>query len=135
MLKLEPLREERFAIGLNPVTKKNSQKIITNPKTRRPMIIPSEKFREYEHDCAWFMPHCATISQPVNIRALFYMNSRRRVDLVNLEEALLDVLVRYNVIKDDNADIVRSMDGSRVLYDKEHPRTEVIITFLEEGEE
>ena len=135
MMELTPPREERFAIGLNPVTKKNSQKIIINRTTRRPMIIPSEKFREYEHDCAWFMPHFATISQPVNIRALFYMNSRRRVDLVNLEEALLDVLVRYNVIKDDNADIVCSMDGSRVLYDKENPRTEVIITFLEEGKE
>lgn len=135
MMELTPPREERFAIGLNPVTKKNSQKIIINRTTRRPMIIPSEKFREYEHDCAWFMPHFATISQPVNIRALFYMNSRRRVDLVNLEEALLDVLVRYNVIKDDNAEIVCSMDGSRVLYDKQHPRTEVIITFLEEGKE
>ena len=53
----------------------------------------------------------------------------------NLEEALLDVLVRYCVIDDDNAEIVAAMDGSRVLYDKANPRTEVIIEYLEGGAE
>lgn len=78
------------------------------------------------------MPHEKTIREPVNVRALFYMPTKRRVDLVNLEEALLDVLVHYGIIDDDNSTIVAGMDGSRVLYDKENPRTEVIIEFLEE---
>ena len=55
--------------------------------------------------------------------------------LVNLQEALLDVMVRYCVISDDNCEIVCSMDGSRVEYDKQNPRTEVTITYLEEQEE
>lgn len=55
------------------------------------------------------------------------MPTRRRVDLVNLEQALLDILVKYNVIEDDNSKIVFSMDGSYVDYDKENPRTEVFI--------
>ena len=99
------------------------------------MIVPSDKYKEYEHACAWFMPHFETIREPVEVRGVFYMPTRRRVDLVNLEEALLDVLVRYCVIDDDNADIVASMDGSRVLYDKDNPRTEVIITFLQEDDD
>lgn len=55
------------------------------------------------------------------------MPARRRVDLCNLHEALCDVLVKYGVLEDDNSNIVVSMDGSRVFYDKENPRTEVEI--------
>lgn len=131
MQELKPPKRVTFKIDLVPVTKKNSQKIIYHTATRRPMIIPSDNYRKYEHDCAWFMPHGETIRQPVNVRALFYMPTHRRVDLVNLEEALLDIMTRYGVIADDNCQIVQSMDGSRVLYDPEHPRTEVIIEYIE----
>lgn len=133
MKELIPPKQERFQIDLAPVTKKNSQKIIWHRSTGRPMIVPSEVFKEYEHSCAWFMPHIKTIKEPVNVQAVFYMPTRRRVDLVNLQEALLDVLVHYKVLEDDNCHIVATMDGSRVEYDKKQPRTEVIITYL--GEE
>jgi Holliday junction resolvase RusA-like endonuclease len=56
------------------------------------------------------------------------MPTRRRTDLVNLHEALCDTLVHHKVVKDDNSGIIVSMDGSRVLYDKENPRTEITIT-------
>ena len=62
------------------------------------------------------------------------MPTRRRVDLVNLLECTDDVLVNYGVIKDDNSTIVVSHDGSRVLYDKDRPRTEIIITRISERE-
>ena len=55
------------------------------------------------------------------------MPTRRRVDLCNLHEALCDVLVKHGVIADDNSNIVAGMDGSRVLYDKNNPRTEIVI--------
>ena len=57
--------------------------------------------------------------------------TKRRVDLTNLLEAIDDVLVKYGVLKDDNSEIITSHDGSRVLYDKDRPRTEVVIKFLE----
>lgn len=59
------------------------------------------------------------------------MPTKRRVDLTNLLEAIDDVLVKYGVLKDDNSEIITSHDGSRVLYDKNNPRTEVVIKFLE----
>jgi len=59
------------------------------------------------------------------------MPTRRRVDLTNLLEAIDDVLVHYGVLSDDNSSIIVSHDGSRVLYDKARPRTEVTITCLE----
>lgn len=117
-----------FTINLAPVTKKNSQRIVTNSRTGRPFILPSKQYKQYETDCAVFMPKEEMIIDPVNIEAVFYMPTRRAVDLVNLQEALLDVLVAYRVIEDDNSKIVVSMDGSRVSYDKERPRTEVRIT-------
>ena len=91
------------------------------------MVIPSKQYKEYEHESAWFMPHIKTIDQPVNIRAVFYMPTRRRVDLVNLLQALCDILVKYSVLEDDNCSVVASFDGSRVDYDKDNPRTEVSI--------
>lgn len=116
-----------FTIRLAPITKKNHSTIITNKTTGKLMVIPSKQYKEYEHESAWFMPHIKTIDRPVNIRAVFYMPTHRRVDLVNLLQALCDILVKYSVIEDDNFNIVAGFDGSRVDYDKENPRTEVWI--------
>ncbi len=101
------------------------------------MVLPSEAYVKYERDAGWFMPRLdEPIERPVNVEALFYMDTARKVDLVNLQEALLDVLVRYRVLADDNSRIVVSMDGSRVLLDRSNPRTEVRITEVySDGEE
>lgn len=37
------------------------------------------------------------------------------------------VTKKYEVLEDDHSGIIYSHDGSRVLYDKENPRTEVTI--------
>lgn len=117
----------KFTIKLPPITKKNHQQIIFNRNTGHRMVIPSPQYKQYEHDAAWFIPPTKAEGQ-VNIKALFYMQTKRRVDLVNLLQALCDILVKYGVIEDDNSKVVVSVDGSRVLYDKENPRTEVEIT-------
>ena len=74
-----------------------------------------------------------TINEPVNVKAVYYMPTRRKVDLCNLHEALCDVLVHYGIVADDNSNIIATMDGSCVKYDKNHPRTEVTIERI--GEE
>lgn len=68
------------------------------------------------------------IGVKVNLKGTFYMPTKRRVDLVNLLEALQDILVLAGVLVDDNSEIVVSTDGSRVLLDRENPRTEIEIT-------
>jgi Holliday junction resolvase RusA-like endonuclease len=117
----------KFTIKVTPVTKKNHQQIVFNKTTGRRMVVPSPQYRQYEKDARWFLPNVAPIENKVNVKAIFYMPTRRRVDLLNLQEALLDILVKYGVIADDNSNIVHSMDGSYVDYDKENPRTEVYI--------
>ena len=116
-----------FVIELPPVTKKNSQRIIS--VNGRPMIIPSAKYKAYEKDCGYMIKGKGMrISTPVNVKAIYYMPTRRRVDLTNLHESLHAILVKYEVLEDDNSKIIVSTDGSRVMYDKDHPRTEVWIT-------
>lgn len=68
------------------------------------------------------------ISDPVNIQYIFYRDTRRNVDALNLAEAIDDILVKAKILADDNRDIVAGHDGTRVYYDKDDPRTEVTIT-------
>ncbi len=120
----------QIIIPITPVTKKTHQQIV---KVKgRLMVIPSKQYREYEKACAEFIPQMPfnMFDCPVNVECVYYMPTKRRVDLVNLEESTLDVLVKYGILKDDNCNIVASMDGSKVLYSKENPRTEIEITEL-----
>ena len=130
--KKEPIK---FVILYAPITKKNSQRILINPGTKKPFIAQSEKYKSYEKGCEPYIKGKGeSIDYPVNVKCLYYMPTRRRVDLVNLENATLDILTHYKVLADDNRNIVYSMDGSRVLYDKDNPRTEVTIEKVEEYE-
>ena len=116
----------KFTIPISPRTKKNSSRIII-AKGRR-MLIPSELYKKYEKDCKEHLPNIGkTIDYPINLKCIYYMPTRRRVDLVNLLEATCDMLVHYGILQDDKSDIVYSHDGSYVAYDKNNPRTEIEI--------
>ncbi len=120
-------------IPLNPRTKKNNQKIIKNKRTGSLMVVQNDRYLQYERDAGWFLKKIPQpISEPVNVKCVFYRDSERKVDLNNLLEAITDILVRYKVILDDNYRILAGHDGSRVFVDREHPRTEIIITKMEE---
>ena len=122
-------------IPLNPKTKKNSQQIVVNRKTGRAMIIQSSEYKEYEKNAGWFLKKIPQpIDKPVNVKCVFYRDSRRVCDLVNLQNAILDILTLHGIISDDNRNIVYSMNGSVVLYDKEKPRTEITIEEVEDAE-
>ena len=109
------------------MTKKNHQTIVR--AKGRLMVIPSKQYKQYEKDCEPYMPTLdATIDYPIELACKFYMPTHRRVDAVNLLQAVCDILVKYGVIADDNSNIIASFDGTRVLYDKENPRTEITIT-------
>ena len=131
------MTEIKYIIQLPPITKKNSQQILTNPRTGRPFIMPSKKYKEYEVQAGVFLrPRPPKpIACTLNVKCLFYMPTRRAVDLNNLLEAATDVLVHSGIIEDDNCRIVVAHDGSRVLYDKDNPRTEITITKIEGDEQ
>lgn len=116
-------------IELPPVTKKNSQRVIMNRQTGKVIVLPSKAYKHYEAAAGYFLRRKGEkLSGRYNVKTVFFMPNRRMVDLSNLLEAIHDVLVHYEILADDNSRIIVSVDGSRVDYDKERPRTEIEIT-------
>ena len=125
-----------YTVRGDPRTKKNSQMIAGSGarcprcgKFLKQWIRQGSAYDEYAEKAAWQLrpKPKEPISTPVNVRYLFYMKTRRTVDLTNLMEALDDILVDRGILADDNAGIIVSHDGSRVLYDKDLPRVEIVI--------
>lgn len=115
----------KATIPIEPRTKKNHQMIVKG------RLIQGQAYRDYEKTAMWFIRRPQIpIDIPVNVKATYYMATRRRVDLNNLHAALMDILVKSGVLYDDNYKIVASTDGSKVEYDPENPRTEVEIDAL-----
>lgn len=119
----------KFTIKVIPRSKKNSSRIVSG-RNGRSFIIPSEAYMKYEKEGVKYCPPLK-ISDPVNVEAHYYVADRRKRDLCNFHEALCDLLVAAETVLDDSVGIIVSMDRSRIHYDKENPRIEVIIT---EGE-
>ena len=125
----------RFTIPLNPVTKKNSSRVV--PCGRYHKVLPSEAYEKYEERAGEHIPYKGLmIDRPCEIKCLFYTRidhsqSKNSVDLTNLLEAIDDTLVAHHLLADDNCRIIVSHDGSRVLHDKARPRTEVTIRFMQ----
>ena len=107
-------------------SKKNSQQMILNPHTHKPLLIQSKLYYEFEKNCGYFLKRYAKhIDYPVNLNVKFYVPDRRKRDLTNLENALADILVKYGVLVDDNYSVLAGWDGSRIIYEKD--REEIII--------
>lgn len=122
---------KRIVLNGDPRTKKNSQRIVVAPNGSR-FIKPSAQYEQYEKACLWQLKGKRWgLQGPLNVKAVYYMATRRRVDLCNLLEATCDILVKAGVIVDDNSSVVAAHDGSRVRYDKENPRVEITIEGVE----
>ena len=123
----------KITIPVVPRSKKNSQQIIYNPRTKRPMIIQSKLYANYERECGKFLKeYKSSIDYSINLKIEFYVPDKRKRDIANYVEAIQDILVKYEILKDDNYNIVYSLDGTRMYVDKENPRVEIEITKLEE---
>lgn len=124
---------EKLSLTLlgEPRTKKNSQRIFTR-KNGQPFIAPSGAYKAYSAACATQIPPQVRgrFEGRFNVKCTYFMKTRRKVDLNNLLEATTDILVHANVLADDNANIVAGHDGSRVRYDPNNPRVEIVISEL-----
>lgn len=118
-----------YIIPVAPITKKNSMRMVTNHKTGKMFPMPSKAFVDYQAAASYYLQPLPEkpIDTPVSIACEYWMPTRRQVDLTNLLEATHDILVKCGVLADDNCKIVVSVDGSRVHYDKNNPRTEITI--------
>ena len=114
-----------------PRTKKNSQRIFKG-RGGQPFLVPSAAYAQYEKDCLRQIHSPRQPVAAVNLKCVYYMPNRRRVDLVNLMEATCDILVKAGVLDDDCAAVAPGHDGSRVLLDRQRPRVEIEIIEIED---
>lgn len=119
-------------IPLQCRSKKNSQEILINSRTGRPFISQSKLYKQFEAECGYYlMRHRYNIDYAINLKCTFYVPDKRKRDLTNLENAIADILVKYNVIQDDNYNIIQSWDGSRIIYEKGREETIIEIRRVE----
>lgn len=123
-----------FTLNVRPATKKNSGQIVMRGKY--PVLLPSKQYQKFEKECLPYLRHVkdtvGIINYPVNIECIFFTETKRKIDLTNLLNAIDDAMVKSGLILDDNRDIIAAHDGSRVFHDKFNPRIEVKITELNE---
>lgn len=131
----------KYVIPLDPRTKKNHQMIAGSGrrcpvcgKREKQFVRQGKAHSEYTFFAQNFLfpkPQ-QPINTPVTVCYKFYMQTRRKVDGLNLQAAADDLLVEAGILADDNSTVIVSHDGTRVLYDKENPRTEIYIYEYEE---
>lgn len=120
----------------NPVTKKNSQRIITIGG--RPRILQSQRYIEYERSCLEQIRYMYRDLQPVRegstMVCVYHRQDNRRCDLSNLVEATQDILVEAGVLPDDGHKYLRRIVAQWGEPDKQRPRVEITIVTVA-GEE
>lgn len=134
----------KFVIPLDPRTKKNSHRIAGKGrrcpvcgKFQQQFIRNGDVSADYAIFAAPYLhpgPE-KPIDEPIQLVYRLYTGTWHRKDDLNLYEMLDDILVHEGVLKDDDRKIIRSRDGSRVLYDKERPRSEIYIYRYREEED
>jgi Holliday junction resolvase RusA-like endonuclease len=102
--------------------KKNSKRMIF--RGRKPLLLPSENFVSWHADAVIQLAIQSApkdrISIPVSISISFGFKDKRRRDLTNMAESVMDLLVDYGVIKDDCWQICRkvAMNGHESIIDE-----------------
>lgn len=122
-----------FTIPVRPATKKNSGQIIQ--VKGRSLLIPSKQYKQFERACLPYLNQvkdtAGIINYPVNVQCIFFTETKRKIDLPNLLNAIDDAMVKSGLLVDDNRDIIAAHDGSRVFHDKFNPRIEIDISRME----
>ncbi|MBQ2672607.1 RusA family crossover junction endodeoxyribonuclease [Candidatus Saccharibacteria bacterium] len=131
-------------------SKKNSKRIITNHRTRRPMIVSSERAKAMEQNMAsqfsaqfneiyrnyYLHPQPVETCQgkPLKVSVFIWEKDRTRRDLDNQATSILDALVEAGVIADDSVKVVQELNVRMMGIDKFDPHALVEIEGVDDYE-
>lgn len=133
-----------YVIPLDPRTKKNSHRIAgcgarcpVCGKYKKQFVRNGSATTGYAFEAARFLnpKPPKPITGPVHLVYRLFTGTWHRKDDLNLYEALDDILVHEGILRDDDRKTIRCRDGSRVLYDKQNPRSEIYIYDYNEEED
>jgi Holliday junction resolvase RusA-like endonuclease len=101
-------------------------------------MLPSPQYKEFEKEVIKYVTAEFGNIEPIdfkcNLKCKFYKDRNYSSDLVGYLQAIQDALVKAGILKDDNTNIVTTVNGSEVHHDKNNPRIEVEIEAIESTE-
>ena len=132
-LNKEPIRLE--VLGRIP-SKKNSRNVFV--RGGKLFNIPSKKYKEWHEKCSGQLI-TRIPAEPLDIveciELSFYAPDRRKADLTNKAESIMDLLVDNNILDDDNWYNVGKVILNFIEVDKLNPRCEISIYLKEKTNE
>jgi Holliday junction resolvase RusA-like endonuclease len=111
-------------------SKKNSLRRVK--RGNRIFTLPSKQYEEWHEQASWQLKaqKKEKLRPPYAIHIYIYFPDKRKADLSNKAESIMDLLVDNGIIEDDNWKVVPSLTLT-ADYDKENPRAEVWINTIE----
>lgn len=109
-------------------SKKNSKQLIRT-KAGRPFVVSSKEHKEWHHEALWII-HSQKKNlgiEQCEVSIFFRFPDKRKTDLSNKAESVMDLLVDAGVLTDDSWHVVNPL---RLYgeYDKENPGAKIVIT-------
>ena len=109
-------------------SKKNSKKIIV--RWNRPFIISSDNYQKWQKEHFILLKDYEKLKWPFKINIVFQWWDKRKADLTNKAESIMDLLVDVWIIEDDNYNIVNEINLKYLWYKKGEFETEIEILEL-----
>lgn len=107
-------------------SKKNSKQIIY--VRGRPLIIPSKNHKQWHTQAISQLYGIKPVARQIDcIELIFYPSTKRKFDLTNKAESIMDLLVDARIIEDDNYTVLPKVILQIGSQDKLNPRCEIYV--------
>jgi Holliday junction resolvase RusA-like endonuclease len=106
-------------------SKKNSHRIFFHAGRR--IVSPSQKFRDWNKQALSQLTGIKPVDRVTSIELTFYPSTKRKFDLTNKAESIMDLLVDAGIIEDDNYTVIPQIKLQFGNIDKSNPRAEITI--------
>lgn len=118
---------DKIIIAGDTPSKKNSRNIFC--RGGFPVNIPNQRYKDWHETGLWQLKKIKPInSETVSVSIMIFPKTKRKSDLTNKAESVMDLLVDAGILPDDNWFVVQQIILSFGGVDKENPRAEVEIT-------
>jgi len=126
------MREIIFILNNTPPSKKNSKRILKNFKTGKNFISSSENHNVWHKETFYELlkqrkglRETYTFTHLIEINYMF--GDKRRRDLTNMTDSIMDILVDTKILEDDNVFVCPDIHPRYVGYNPKKPKTEIKI--------
>lgn len=106
-------------------SKKNQKQIFHNKFTGKPFITTSEVYKRWYPQAFSQLQGVQPVQEVGPVELTFYPATKRKSDLTNRADSIMDLLVDAKIIEDDNWSIVSQLILTFGGVDKENPRVDV----------